>query len=152
MGVQRIPLRLPRAAPVPLCPGSSSSTSPCRPLAPTPYTPHLRKAKDRASLLRLRNQAQKKPKSALNPSPGATLQHCLNRPTVVEQKIFISGLRAGLAIFHGACMDSALAHPPFARETSAVGVNRVDSTLTYPRNYLVLKPTNATRMLQYYSK
>lgn len=33
---------------------------------------------DRASLLRLRNQAQKKSKSALNPCPGATLQHRLN--------------------------------------------------------------------------
>lgn len=61
-------------------------------LPPSPFL-ILRRVTDRATLLRLRNQAQKKSESALNPSPGATLQHRLNHPTAGEQKIFLSGFR-----------------------------------------------------------
>lgn len=88
MGVQKIPLRLPRAAPVPLCSGSSSSISPCLPPV-SPADPSTT-CGDRASLLRLRNQTQKKKsESALNPSLGATLQHRLNHPIAVKQKLFL---------------------------------------------------------------
>ncbi|TGZ47725.1 Uncharacterized protein DBV15_06287 [Temnothorax longispinosus] len=61
MGVRRIPLRLPRAAPVPPCPGSSS-ISPC--VSPPSHSPDpSERVTDRATLLRLRNQAQKKSRS-----------------------------------------------------------------------------------------
>lgn len=59
----------------------------------------FRKAADQASLLRLRNQTQKKPESVLNPSPGATLQHRLNRSTAVEQKTSTACREARFAIF-----------------------------------------------------
>lgn len=61
----------------------------CLPPSPIP----LSLGESRTELLRLRNQAQRKTKSALNPSLGATLRHCLNHPTAREQKIFLSGSR-----------------------------------------------------------
>lgn len=108
MGVRRIPLRLPRAAPVPLRPGScsSSSISPCIPCLP-PCLPSSLPSRaspllDGASLLRLRNQAQKKSKSALNPCPGATLQHRLNHllSTGVKQKNFPRERSCELSAIH----------------------------------------------------
>lgn len=63
---------------------------------PPSHSPIPRRVTDRAKLLRLRNQAQRKTKSALNPSPGATLRHCLNHPTAGEQKIFPQRIERGL--------------------------------------------------------
>jgi len=48
-------------------------------LPPRPVSRIPQRATDQATLLRLRNQAQKKSESALNPSPGATLQHRLKK-------------------------------------------------------------------------
>lgn len=87
MGVQRIPLRLPRAAPVPLRPGScSSSISPCIPSSLPrslylPFTYILSRASpllNRASLLRLRNQARRSRRAPSILALAPTLQHRLN--------------------------------------------------------------------------
>lgn len=88
MGVQRIPLRLPRAAPVPLRPGSCSSSSSISPCIPSSLPPSLYPSlthlipcltsPDRASLLRLRNQARRSRRAPSILALAPTLQHRLN--------------------------------------------------------------------------
>ncbi|KYN36342.1 hypothetical protein ALC56_09302 [Trachymyrmex septentrionalis] len=88
MGVRRIPLRLPRAAPVPPCPESSSSISPC--LFPPSRSSNPSEGRGQ-SYASTQSGPEKKSESALNPSPGATYQHRLNHPTAGQQKIFLNG-------------------------------------------------------------
>lgn len=99
MGVRRIPLRLPRAAPVPLCPGSSSSISPrlaspsspplLLPSSPPPVPPNLSKNRGPGfAPTATQSGPGEASESVLNPSLGATRpQHRrLNHP-IARKKI-----------------------------------------------------------------
>ncbi|KYQ52905.1 hypothetical protein ALC60_07983 [Trachymyrmex zeteki] len=97
MGVRRIPLRLPRAAPVPLCPESSSSISPCLFPPSRSSNPSEGRGPSYASTA-TQSGPEEKSESALNPSPGATHQHRLNHPTARQQKNFPHRVKNGLAI------------------------------------------------------
>lgn len=102
MGVQRIPLRLPRAAPVPLRPGSSSSSSisPCIPSSPSypslPTIPCLTSPGQSFAPTATQSspeEVEERPQSLPwrhSPTPSKSSPFF----TAVKQKIFLDGSRA----------------------------------------------------------
>ena len=114
MGVRRIPLRLPRAAPVPLCPESSSSISPCLFPPSRSSNPSEGRGQSYASTA-TQSGPEKKSKSALNPSPGATHQHRLNHPIAGQQKIFLNGSKEDSRLSRVIREDLIHVRVPFTR-------------------------------------